>query len=144
MSVVISGISSSSMPVRSGVPQGSVVGPLLFIIFVNYLIHDLGFFANLFADDLKLFAPIGRDLPSYTNGISALQADIDVLDSRAKSWGLEFASHKCVRLRFARPFSNLPPPCLYSSMALKLPWRSLPVTWVSLLTRVLSSITTFP
>ena len=110
MRAVVSGSQSSSRPVRSGVPQGSVIGPLLFVIFVNHLIHDLNSHTNLFADDLKLFAGIQRDLPSYINGISSIQSDIDKLEARAKSWGLEFAAHKCIRLRFARPFANIPPP----------------------------------
>ena len=80
----------------------------MFIVFVNHHIHDLNSDANIFADDLKLFAGLQRNLLSYTDGISSIQSDIDKLVARARSWGLEFTAHKCIRLRFARPFANLP------------------------------------
>ena len=110
MSVVIGGSISSSRPVSSGVPQGSVVGPLLFIIFVNFLIHDLESKACLFADDLKIYLGTSRDFSTYSEGISALQRDISLLELRAESWGLSFAREKCVRLRFCRQFANNPLP----------------------------------
>ena len=109
MRVVVSGVSSTSRPVNSGVPQGSVIGPLLFIIFINHLIHDLHSFTQLFADDLKLYLGLTRNLTTYTAGKSLMQADIDLLSSRASSWGLDFAVHKCIHMRFVRPFANNPP-----------------------------------
>ena len=110
MSVVVGGTPSSQRLVTSGVPQGSVVGPLLFILFINHLTHDLSSKSYLFADDLKIFLGASRDAASYSDCILAIQQDIDLLSSRAESWGLSFAVQKCVRLRFVRPFVTIPPP----------------------------------
>ena len=43
-----------------------------------------------------------------------MQSDIEIITSRATSWGLNFAVHKCVHLRFARPFSLVPPVIPYA------------------------------
>ena len=53
--VLINGISSEWTEVSSGVPQGSVLGPLLFILYVNDLPSEVSSFCKLFADDVKLY-----------------------------------------------------------------------------------------
>ena len=110
MKVVISGVSSSARRVESGVPQGSVIGPLLFNLFINHILHDLNSQAKLFADDLKIYRSSLRCLPDYLDSMSILQSDISLLQERASSWGLSFASQKCVHLHFVRPFFDNPDP----------------------------------
>ncbi|CAL4257485.1 unnamed protein product, partial [Meganyctiphanes norvegica] len=56
--VIVKGILSDSLPVWSGVPQGSVLGPILFLIFINDLLEGITSSGKLFADDSKLFRRI--------------------------------------------------------------------------------------
>ena len=55
--VSIQGIKSSSIAVVSGVPQGSVLGPLLFLLFINDIDNDVQSSLRLFADDTILYRP---------------------------------------------------------------------------------------
>ena len=106
MSVVLSGTKSSNVSVDSGVPQGSVIGPVLFIIFVNHLMSGLKNKVMMFADDLKLYVKLphpNQGLNVNTHG----QEDIDLLVNTATSWGLKLNASKCVVLRFRRNFSQI-------------------------------------
>ena len=58
MRVLVSGIRSSFMDVSSGVPQRSVLGPLLFLLFVNQLPTYVVSKCKFFADDLKMYLKI--------------------------------------------------------------------------------------
>ena len=72
--VVINGMSSEWMEVSSRVPQGSVLGPLLFILYVNDLPSEVSFFCKLFADDAKLY----KDLQNLED-FEMIQNDLDKL-----------------------------------------------------------------
>jgi hypothetical protein len=96
MAVRISGACSALGGVSSGVPQGSVLGPLLFLLFINHLVHDLDCYFKIFADDLKIY--FASDSPYSLN----LQNSVDTLHSRASDWGLLFNAEKCANLRFQR------------------------------------------
>ena len=91
---------SSPRNVPSGVPQGSVLGPLLFLIFINDLPDKLTSFASLFADDLKLINTSCRALLT--------QEDLRTLDKWQNDWLLRFnvQDQKCKVLHIgsgARP-----------------------------------------
>ena len=95
--VVVNGEKSDWGSVVSGVPQGSVLGPLLFIIYINDL--DTGVSSNLgkFADDTK----IGRKICSQRDN-DILQRELDILQEWAKKWQMEFNTNKCSILHVGR------------------------------------------
>ena len=103
MRVVVGGCSSPARSVQSGVPQGSVLGPLLFLIFINHISHDIHSFCKLFADDLKLILEIGLSSGEQSVAdIRRCQEDINVLYNTAKSWGLHMNFEKCLTMDFSR------------------------------------------
>ena len=76
--------------VKSGVPQGSVLGPILFILYINDLPDVIKSSCKIFADDTKLIQAI-RDMKS----IQELQEDLDALQKWSNVWKLEFNARKC-------------------------------------------------
>jgi hypothetical protein len=53
--VVINGSNSDWLSINAGIPQGSILGPLLFIIFINGIVQDIDAQIKLFADDTSLY-----------------------------------------------------------------------------------------
>ena len=53
--VVLPGVQSNWNYIRAGVPQGSILGPLLFLLFINDIVTDIGSNMRLFADDTSLY-----------------------------------------------------------------------------------------
>ena len=88
--VVIEGEESESIPVTSGVPQGSVLGPILFLIYINDLPDEVCSQVRLFADDTALYLT----MESEDSG-STLQSDLDILSMWETRWDMEFNPSKC-------------------------------------------------
>ena len=81
--VVINSINSDEVPVSSGVPQGSVLGPILFIAYINYLPEQVKSRVRLFTDDTAMYLAI-----SSTSEGQVLQTDLACLEQWEKMWNL--------------------------------------------------------
>ena len=108
MRTFVHGFSSPYVDVLSGVPQGSVLGPTLFLIFINYVAHDLNSKFCLFTDDLKVY--IASSYDTYLTSSQLLQNDLDTVFIRSTSWGLPFSDDKSTHMHFSRLHSVLPAP----------------------------------
>ena len=92
--VVVDGCLSSTCDVSSGVPQGSVIGPTLFLIYINDLADCVNSGIRLFADDTVIY--------NITDNRNQLQDDLLSLELWESSNDMEFNPHKCEHIRFSR------------------------------------------
>lgn len=88
--VVVNGEDSEWENVLSGVPQGSVLGPTLFVLFINDMPEVVSSFINMFADDAKVFTEVSNDAEH-----AGLQQDLNELLKWAKAWQMVFNAGKC-------------------------------------------------
>ena len=106
--VAVNGSESSAVTVLSGVPQGSVLGPLLFLIYIDDLpsiIQNLFSKVNLFADDILLF-----HLISTLEDYATLQLAISLIEEWSVTNFLNFNAGKCKYMLISRKQSPLFPP----------------------------------
>lgn len=96
--VTVNGARSSPRSVTSGVPQGSVLGPLLFLIYINDMPDSiLSSSLKLFADDSLVYHPINS-----SKDIEALQLDLDNLGIWSSGSQMKFNVSKCEHMRVSR------------------------------------------
>ena len=95
--VVLDGESSDQVPVTSGVPQGSVLGPCLFLLYINDLAEDLESVVRLFADDTIAYLTIASQ-----SDATRLQRDLDRLAKWEDLWQMQFHPEKCQVLRVCK------------------------------------------
>ena len=96
--VNINGVVSDWTEVTSGIPQGSVLGPMLFILYINDLPECIKSKCLLFADDTKAYTATERSM-NANNSREELQRDLDELASWSDKWLLGFNQEKCKTLK---------------------------------------------
>ena len=92
--VVVGGEHSTWTNVISGVPQGTVLGPLLFLAYINDLPNNIKSQIRLFADDCVLY----RDIQNQFDH-EQLQDDLNTLNKWQEDWQLKFNPDKCFSMR---------------------------------------------
>ncbi len=93
---------SDALPVLSGVPQGSILGPLLFIIYINDMPNEISLSSiYVFADDTKL---IKRQCTQ--DDLSILQSDLNNLLNWCNKWSLALNASKCIHIKFGHCTSS--------------------------------------
>ena len=95
--VVLDGQASDQVPVLSGVPQGSVLGSVLFLIFINGLPDNIRSSVRLFADDCVLYRNIKSPIDCQI-----LQYDLNSLSQWETDWQMKFNVAKCHSMRVTR------------------------------------------
>jgi len=100
--VILDGCSSNTLPVTSGVPQGTVLGPLLFLCFVNNIPEYVSSQIRLYADDILLYKVIDTK-----DDCINLQEDLDNLQQWEDTWKLHFNPPKCQFIRFSNKHSPI-------------------------------------
>ena len=88
---------SSWKSVKSGIPQGSVLGPTLFVIFINDMPDVINSMCQLFADDAKIFSSV-----KSLDDNKTLQDDINKLTEWSARWQLPFNIAKCKSLHIGK------------------------------------------
>jgi len=96
--VQLRGSKSEWKNVTSGIPQGSVLGPILFIIYINDLPEVVNSNIYLFADDTKIYKSISTQADQ-----EVLQSDIDNLSKWSETWLMKFHPEKCKILTLGKP-----------------------------------------
>ena len=102
--VSIDNVLSETLPVCSGVPQGSVLGPILFLIFVNDLTESVlpSSISKVFTDDLKLFHIVRSDAD-----VAVLQSNVDAVWQWSVDWQLAISVKKCSVIDYGRSGSTV-------------------------------------
>ncbi|MEW8545255.1 MAG: reverse transcriptase family protein [Candidatus Thiodiazotropha sp.] len=95
--VVVNGANSSWRSVTSGIPQGSILGPILFLIFINDLPEVLSCLVKFYADDAKIYSPI-----KVVDDEMRLQANIHNAEIWAETWKMFFNAKKCKHMRIGK------------------------------------------
>ena len=110
--VVLNGQSSTWLPVTAGVPQGSILGPLLFLIYMNDLSNNLSSTAKLFADDTSLFSVVNDVNLSQFH----LNSDFKKISEWAYQWKMAFnpdISNQAQEVIFSRKAVKAPHPMVF-------------------------------
>ena len=102
MRTVVRGCKSCWRLVTSGVPQGSVLAPVMFAIYINDMTEGISSYMNLFADDAKLMRKITK-----REDCDALNQDLNKIKDWSSKWNMEFNIKKCSVMEFGKSGKRL-------------------------------------
>ena len=95
--VLLNGVFSDWSKVQSGVPQGTVLGPLLFLIYINDICEGLASNIRLFADECLLYRAIKSSID-----VGHFQDDLNRLQAWCRTWQMNFNVKKCSIMHLSR------------------------------------------
>ena len=110
---MLRGSCSDWSPVVSGVPHGTVLDPILFIIYINDILTNVTLTVTIYADDTKIY----RTINEPDKNIPAIQLDLNRLTDWATKWQLRFNPEKCEVMRVTHSRDRSKPS---SSLAVRL------------------------
>ncbi|XP_076061521.1 uncharacterized protein LOC143037276 [Oratosquilla oratoria] len=107
MKAVIKDVASEWRAVPSGVPHGSVLAPVIYLIYVNGMMECTKDYVNMFADDAKITRRV------INKGCGILQRDIDTIFALSQEWKINISTEKCKMLKMG---NSLEKPTSYYSV----------------------------
>ena len=113
--VVIRGTCSEWSPVISGTPQGTILGPILFLIYINDISGCVKSKIKIFADYTKIY----RKIKDPISDTAALQSDLHSLSGWAATWQMTFNADKCESTRITHSRVNTFPNYTLGGKSLK-------------------------
>ncbi|MES9994044.1 MAG: reverse transcriptase family protein [Candidatus Thiodiazotropha sp.] len=114
--VILPGVTSDWASIRAGVPQGSILGPLLFLLYINDIVTDIGSNIRLFADDTSLFIIVENPLTAA----EFLNTDLEKITQWAKTWLVSFNPTKTESLLISRKvYKPQHPPLFMQNIQIK-------------------------
>lgn len=97
MRTVVRGCKSGWRDVTSGIPQGSVLAPVMFAIYINDMTEGITSYMNLFADDAKIMRKV-----TNRDDCDALNQDLGKIKEWSSKWNMEFNIKKCSVMEFGK------------------------------------------
>ena len=117
--VVLNGMESNWSDIKAGVPQGSVLGPLLFLVYINDLEEGMKSSVNFFADDTSLFSIVRDPVVSAEE----LNHDLDLINTWAHQWKMCFnpdPTKQVEEILFSQKLKNpVHPPIYFNNIEVK-------------------------